>query len=95
MLRHRMEHIRDRPPRRDRIDRDTLMPAVLREDADKRVDGALGTRVQAVTGDGEVLSRVGGHENDAAGGVEVAVGFAGDEELAARVECEDAVEFFL
>ena len=48
-----------------------------------------------MAGDGEVFGCVGGHEDDAARGVEVAVGFAGDEELAACVEGEDAVEFFL
>ena len=95
MLRYLVEHVRDRAPRRDRIDRDALVPAVLGEDADEGVDGALGARVEAVAGDGEILGRVGGHKDDAAGGVEVAVGFAGDKELGARVEGEDAVEFFL
>lgn len=46
-------------------------------------------------GDGEGVGGVGGHEDDAAAGGEVLVCFAGNEELAARVEREDAVEFFL
>lgn len=90
-----MEHVRHRSPRRDRIHGDLLVPAVLRHDAHKRLDGALGARVDRVLGHAEGVGRVGRHEDDAAAVVEMAVGFAGDEELRARVDAEDAIEFFL
>ena len=90
-----MEHVGDGAAWRDRVDRDLLVPGVFREDADERLDGRLGARVQRVLGHAEFLGRVGRHEDDAAAGVEMAVRFAGDEELGARVDAEDAIEFFL
>ena len=42
MLRDVVEHVRDRAAGRDRVDGDALVPAVLGEDADEGVDGALG-----------------------------------------------------
>jgi hypothetical protein len=48
-----------------------------------------------VLGHTEVLGGVGRHENNTTAFAEVVVGLAGDEELAARVQAEDAVEFLL
>lgn len=90
-----MEHVGDGAAWRDRVDRDLLVPRVFREDADERLDGRLGARVQRVLGHAEFLGRVGRHEDDAAAGVEMAVRFAGDEELRTRVDAEDTIEFFL
>ena len=90
-----VEHVRDRTARGHRIHRDLLVPAVLREHADKRLDGAFGARVQRVLRHAEFLGRVGRHEDDTAPLVEVAVRLAGDEELRARVDAEHPVEFFL
>ena len=71
------------------------MPAVLRKDAYKRLDGSLRTRVQRVIRHTEVLGSVGRYEDDTAALIEVAVGLASDEELSTCVDAEDAIEFFL
>ena len=90
-----MEHIRHSTPRRNRINRDFLQPSIFSHDTHERLDRALGARVERVLRDGEGVGCVGGHEDDAAARVEVAVGFAGDEELGPRVDAEDAIEFLL
>ena len=95
MLADVVEHIRHRPARRDGIDGDLLVAAVLGEDADEGVDRPLGPGVERVLGHREVPGRVGRHEDDPPAGVEVAVRLACDEELPARVEREDAVELLL
>ena len=60
--------------------------------ADECLDGALARRVDGVLGDGLGLARDGPHEDQAAANLEVLVRLAGDEELAARVDVEDAVK---
>ena len=90
-----VKHIGDGAAGRNGVDGDFFRATILGEDADEGVDGALGAGVKGVGGDAEVLGGVGGHEDDAAAVAQVAVGFAGDEELAARVEAEDAVELLL
>lgn len=95
VLRDIMEHISDGPAGRNGIDRDLLVAAVLGENADERVDGALGARVERVFGHAEVFGCVGRHQDDASALVEMTVGLARHEELASCVEAENAVEFFL
>lgn len=95
MLRATVKHVRDRPPGRHCIDRNLLVARVLGEDANKRVNSSLGARVQRVLGHAEILGRVGRHEDDATTIVEVAVCLARDEKLAAGVQREDTIEFFL
>lgn len=60
--------------------------------ADECLDGALARRVDGVLGDGLGLARDGPHEDQAAANLEVLVRLAGDEELAAGVDVEDAVK---
>lgn len=95
MLRAAVKHVRHCAARRHGIDRNLLVAGVLGEDADEGVNGALGAGVERVPGHAKVPGRVGGHEDDASAVVEMAVCLAGDEELAAGVEGEDAVKLFL
>ena len=90
-----MEHIRDSAARCDRIHRDLLMPAVLGHDAHEGLDRAFGAGVKRVLRHRKVLGRIRGHQDNTAALAEVAVGLARDEELRARVDSEDTVEFFL
>lgn len=90
-----MVHIRLDTAGGDNIDRDLLIAKVDGHAAGKRLDGPLGTGVDGVLGDALGLARDGAHEDEAAADLEVLVGLAGDEELAARVGVEDAVELLL
>ena len=90
-----MEHVRHGAAGRDGVDGDFLVAAVFGQAADEGVDGALEGRVERVPGHGEGGGRVGAHEDDAAVRAEVPVRLARDEELPARVDVEDAVEFLL
>jgi hypothetical protein len=95
VLRDVVEHVGDGAAGRDGVDGDLLVAAVLGHDADEGLDGALGAGVEGVLGHGEVLGRVGGHEDDAAAAAEVAVRLARHEELRPRVDAEHPVEFVL
>lgn len=95
MLRDFVEHIRDGTPGSHGVHRDLLMSTVLCHDAHERLDSALRARIQRVLWHTEGVGCVGRHKDDAAAVVEVAVGFASDEELGARIDAEDTVEFFL
>jgi len=77
------------------VDSDALVARVDGHAADKGLDGTLGTGVDGVLGDALGLTGDGAHQDDAAADGKVLVGLTGDEELAAGVDLEDAVEFLL
>lgn len=79
----------------DGVDGDLLVAAVDGHAAHKGLNGALGARVDGVLGHALGLARDAAHEDDAAVGFEVLVGLSGHEELASRVDVEDAVELLL
>nr|POE98246.1 hypothetical protein CFP56_64839 [Quercus suber] len=79
----------------DGVDGDLLVTAVDGHAADEGLDRALGARVDGVLGHALGLAGDGAHEDDAAADGKVLVGLAGDEELAAGVDAEDAVELLL
>lgn len=76
----------------DSVDSDLLVAAVDGHAAHEGLDGALGARVDGVLGHTLSLAGDGAHEDDAAADGKMLVGLAGDEELAAGVDAEDAVE---
>lgn len=90
-----VEHVRHDATGRDGVDGDPLLAAVDGQARHEGLDGALGGRVERVLGHHEALGRVGARQDDAPAPAQVLVRLAGDEELAARVEAEDAVEFLL
>lgn len=95
VVRGGVEHVGDGAAGGHGVDGDLLVARVLGQAADKGLDGALGGRVERVAGHAEAVRRVGRHEDDAAALVEVLVRLAGDKELRARVEAEDAVKLLL
>lgn len=94
MMSHIVKHIGDRATGSDSVDSNPFAPTVLGQDGHKRLNRALGAGVNGMFGHDEASGGVGAGQDDAAAGVEVLVGFARDEELASRVDVEDAVEFF-
>ncbi|KAK5624292.1 hypothetical protein RRF57_000007 [Xylaria bambusicola] len=92
---HGVVHVGLYAARRNAVDRDLLVAEIDSHAPDKGLDGALGARVDGVGGDALGLARDGAHHDEAAADLEVLVGLAGDEELAARVGGEDAVELLL
>jgi hypothetical protein len=77
------------------VDGDALVTGVDGHAADEGLDGTLGTGVDGVLGDTLGLTGDGAHQDDAAADGKVLVGLTGDEELAAGVDLEDAVELLL
>lgn len=77
---------------RDSVDSDLLVAKVNSHAADEGLDGSLAARVDGVLGHALGLAGDAAHEDEAAADLEVLVGLAGDEELAARVDVEDAIE---
>lgn len=90
-----VEHVSHDAAGRDGVDGDPLLAAVHGQARHEGLDGALGGRVERVLGHHEALGRVGARQDDAPAPAQVLVRLACDEELAARVEAEDAVEFLL
>ena len=92
---HSVVHVRLDTAWSHTIDSDLLVTAVDRHAAHKRLNRALAARVDRMLGNALGLARDGAHQDDAAADGHVLVGLARDEELAARVDAEDAVEFLL
>ena len=78
--------------RREKGESEGLSPRTDSHTPDKSLNGTLAARVDGVPGDALGLAGDGPHEDQAAADLEVLVGLAGDEELAARVDGEDAVK---
>lgn len=95
MVRDVVEHISDSTPRRNGVDGNFLVAAILGEDAYERVNGAFGTRVQGVLWHAEILGRVGRHQDDTPTVVQMAVCLASHEELTSGVEANNTVKFLL
>lgn len=74
------------------VDGDLLVTEVDGHAAHEGLDGTLGARVHGVLGHTLGLAGDGPHENQTTADLEVVVRLAGDEELAARVDVEHAVE---
>jgi hypothetical protein len=90
-----VEHIGDSTPRRNSVDSNFLVAAILGEDTHKRVNGAFGTRVQGMLRHTEILSRIGRHQDDTPAVVQMAVCLASHEELTSGVEANNTIEFLL
>lgn len=90
-----MEHVRHDTAGRDGVHRDLLLAAVNRQTRHEGLDGTLRGGVERVFRHHEALGGVGAREDDASAPAEVLVRLAGDKELAACVEAEDAVELLL
>lgn len=95
VLRGGVEHVRHDAAGRNGIHRDPLFAAVDRQAWHEGLDGALRGGVERVFWHHEALGGVRARQDDAPAPAEVLVRLAGDKELAARVETEDAVEFLL
>lgn len=89
---HSMVHIGLDAAGGDNVDGDLLVAEVDGHAAGEGLDGALAAGVDGVLGDALGLAGDAAHEDEAAPFLEVEVGLLGDEELAPRVDGEDAVE---
>ena len=86
-------HVRLDAPGRDAVDTDAPVAHVLRQAAHERLHRGLAARVQRVVLDRLGLRRDGREHDQPPARGEVLVGLLGDEQLAAGVDSEDAVEF--
>jgi hypothetical protein len=95
MVRYGVKHVRDRTTWSHCVDCNLLAPAILRHHSHKGVDSPLRPRVQGVLRHAKLFGSIRRHEDNAAALVQVSICLAGNKKLAAGIQTEDAVKFFL
>lgn len=90
-----MEHISHGTTGSHSVDGDLLCTTVLGQNWHEGLDGAFRARVDGVLGDNEGSGSVGAGQDDTAAGGEVFVCLPSDKVLAAGIDTENPVKFFL